>query len=171
MFDHSRFIFFYMLCKVAFCDVYLTIYFFFFYFIYLSFIFYSFFFFFSSRRRHTRFDCDWSSDVCSSDLGRSDAAFSGSAVAVPRGGYVRVYPFIGGLPAIPGRYYTASHVLCLYWHEPVSNCSRLSANGVTLLSPFVSLPLRHLAPTAPVAVRYRSRLLRHANGNIFAALG
>src|SRR2546430_17282464 len=34
----------------------------------LYFIFYFFFFFFSSRRRHTRFDCDWSSDVCSSDL-------------------------------------------------------------------------------------------------------
>src|SRR5260370_11913659 len=31
----------------------------------MSFIF---FFFFSSRRRHTRFKCDWSSDVCSSDL-------------------------------------------------------------------------------------------------------
>src|SRR5260370_21847831 len=28
----------------------------------------SLFFFFSSRRRHTRFKCDWSSDVCSSDL-------------------------------------------------------------------------------------------------------
>src|SRR5256886_7919681 len=28
----------------------------------------SFFFFFSSRRRHTRFACDWSSDVSSSDL-------------------------------------------------------------------------------------------------------
>src|SRR2546430_15048431 len=28
------------------------------------------YFFFSSRRRHTRFDCDWSSDVCSSDLTR-----------------------------------------------------------------------------------------------------
>src|SRR5260370_6483222 len=27
-----------------------------------------FLFFFSSRRRHTRFKCDWSSDVCSSDL-------------------------------------------------------------------------------------------------------
>src|SRR3972149_2127602 len=26
-------------------------------------------FVFPSRRRHTRFDCDWSSDVCSSDLG------------------------------------------------------------------------------------------------------
>src|SRR5260370_20809474 len=27
-------------------------------------------FFFSSRRRHTRFKCDWSSDVCSSDLSK-----------------------------------------------------------------------------------------------------
>src|SRR5690242_21867977 len=26
------------------------------------------YFFFSSRRRHTRLTCDWSSDVCSSDL-------------------------------------------------------------------------------------------------------
>src|SRR3712207_7141810 len=33
--------------------------------VYLS---YSFFFFFSSRRRHTRYWRDWSSDVCSSDL-------------------------------------------------------------------------------------------------------
>src|SRR6266480_6603991 len=29
---------------------------------------FSVFFFFSSRRRHTRLTCDWSSDVCSSDL-------------------------------------------------------------------------------------------------------
>src|SRR5205085_8171619 len=36
------------------------------------------FFFFSSRRRHTRFDCDWSSDVCSSDL-NSDTAYMVSA--------------------------------------------------------------------------------------------
>src|SRR5688572_2630416 len=34
-------------------------------------IFFIIFFFFSSRRRHTRFDCDWSSDVCSSDLHRA----------------------------------------------------------------------------------------------------
>src|SRR5205085_5609673 len=38
-------------------------------------------FFFSSRRRHTRFDCDWSSDVCSSDL----IADTGKAAAYPRG--------------------------------------------------------------------------------------
>src|SRR5690348_5951787 len=32
-----------------------------------------FFFFFSSRRRHTRWTGDWSSDVCSSDLRRSNS--------------------------------------------------------------------------------------------------
>src|SRR2546430_1320127 len=35
-------------------------------------------FFFSSRRRHTRFDCDWSSDVCSSDLCSNSTASSSS---------------------------------------------------------------------------------------------
>src|SRR5437879_11294103 len=34
-----------------------------------SFVVFVFFFFFSSRRRHTRYIGDWSSDVCSSDLG------------------------------------------------------------------------------------------------------
>src|SRR5690606_39540744 len=33
-----------------------------------------FYFFFSSRRRHTRFSRDWSSDVCSSDLVGDGAA-------------------------------------------------------------------------------------------------
>src|SRR5689334_24842026 len=34
----------------------------------MFYFFFGFFFFFSSRRRHTRWNCDWSSDVCSSDL-------------------------------------------------------------------------------------------------------
>src|SRR2546430_13428073 len=38
-------------------------------------------FFFSSRRRHTRFDCDWSSDVCSSDLQPQGARSCTSAMA------------------------------------------------------------------------------------------
>src|SRR2546430_7566730 len=51
-------------------------------------------FFFSSRRRHTRFDCDWSSDVCSSDLFElkpqmfSDVMLNidyGNQVVVPQG--------------------------------------------------------------------------------------
>src|SRR2546428_1838001 len=41
------------------------------------------FFFFSSRRRHTRSDRDWSSDVCSSDLigafGKLDAIVNNAA--------------------------------------------------------------------------------------------
>jgi hypothetical protein len=100
----------------------------------------------------------------------SEASLQGPAVAVPRGGYVRLYPFIGGLPAIPGRYYPAIRVICLYWHEPASNCSRIGVDGARLLAPVAKLPLRHNQPTAPVAVRYRSQLLRYADGNIFAAI-
>src|SRR6266511_5593210 len=51
------------------------------------------FFFFSSRRRHTRFSRDWSSDVCSSDLGGhppvSDDAFE-QRTGLPRGEYLKV---------------------------------------------------------------------------------
>src|SRR5206468_8934600 len=47
------------------------------------------FFFFSSRRRHTRSDRDWSSDVCSSDLPLQTA------------GLRREFDLIHGL-AIPG---------------------------------------------------------------------
>lgn len=101
---------------------------------------------------------------------RSESVLAGKATAVPSGGYVRIYPFIGDLPAIPGRFYPAAHVICLYWHEPASNCSRIGSAGTTLLAPFAGLALRHEAPTTPVAVRYRTRLLRYADGNVFAAL-
>ena len=101
---------------------------------------------------------------------RSDEVLRGAAVAAPSGGYVRVYPSIGGLPGDPGRYYPASQVLCLYWREPPSNCFRLGAAGITLLAPLARLSVRHLAPTSPIQVRFRSRPLRYANGNIFAAL-
>src|SRR5205085_5419902 len=43
-------------------------------------------FFFSSRRRHTRFDCDWSSDVCSSDLEWKNIK-EGDFVVLDRGSY------------------------------------------------------------------------------------
>src|SRR5690348_18010731 len=41
-----------------------------------------FFFFFSSRRRHTRWTGDWSSDVCSSDLMLTGIAVSNSILIV-----------------------------------------------------------------------------------------
>src|SRR5204862_4328777 len=45
------------------------------------------FFFFSSRRRHTRSLRDWSSDVCSSDLGNRDA---GPGLSGLRGNWWRI---------------------------------------------------------------------------------
>src|SRR3989449_1557110 len=48
-----------------------------------------FFFFFSSRRRHTRCSRDWSSDVCSSDLGRRVSRGPGGGGGA-RGGSVRL---------------------------------------------------------------------------------
>src|SRR5438309_8314361 len=41
-------------------------------FVVVMYVVFYFFFFFSSRRRHTRWNCDWSSDVCSSDLRFTD---------------------------------------------------------------------------------------------------
>src|SRR5919106_2774159 len=65
-------------------------------------MYYCIFFFFSSRRRHTRLQGDWSSDVCSSDLhpGRDDKvlaswnglmalAFAEAGRALGRDDYVR----------------------------------------------------------------------------------
>src|SRR2546428_13945709 len=43
------------------------------------------FFFFSSRRRHTRSDRDWSSDVCSSDLAQVAADNRGRATVASDG--------------------------------------------------------------------------------------
>src|SRR4051794_34129272 len=42
------------------------------------------FFFFSSRRRHTRWTGDWSSDVCSSDLNRGPLAAVSNWVGMAR---------------------------------------------------------------------------------------
>src|SRR5690606_39378043 len=56
---------------------------------------------FSSRRRHTRFSRDWSSDVCSSDLG--------SARVVSSGNYFRADGTADGVLNFPeGSNYTIS---------------------------------------------------------------
>src|SRR5690606_40862922 len=46
-------------------------------------------FFFSSRRRHTRFSRDWSSDVCSSDLFYNFEGFAGKQMRPGLGRTVR----------------------------------------------------------------------------------
>src|SRR5260370_33269997 len=48
-------------------------------------------FFFSSRRRHTRFKCDWSSDVCSSDLVWKPASLAGVDTLASDAGFHTIY--------------------------------------------------------------------------------
>src|SRR5438132_138811 len=65
--------FLYFICCIYFelfiyCFCYFLFLFLFFFLFFLLYFYIFFFFFFSSRRRHTRSLCDWSSDVCSSDL-------------------------------------------------------------------------------------------------------
>src|SRR5205085_5923838 len=63
------------------------------------------------RRRHTRFDCDWSSDVCSSDL------------AAPRDKVIRAVR----LPSQPGRTSRSTGDAALYDGEE-SGAFRLSTS-------------------------------------------
>src|SRR5256886_13583170 len=56
-------------------------------------------FFFSSRRRHTRFDCDWSSDVCSSDLTLGRVTF-GSSYAMGSAGLPESAPSASAPPTM-----------------------------------------------------------------------
>src|SRR5690625_5631305 len=58
--------------------------------------------FFTSRRRHTRWPRDWSSDVCSSDLDVDESAGAGliEGVALVVGGQIEVVQ--AGLGAAPG---------------------------------------------------------------------
>src|SRR5260221_8165985 len=49
-------------------------------------------FFFSSRRRHTRSLCDWSSDVCSSDLFSADRQAAPQAPVVQPGDLLKTGP-------------------------------------------------------------------------------
>src|SRR5260370_34757204 len=62
------------------------------------------FFFFSSRRRHTRFKCDWSSDVCSSDLTLDKEGRHGFHSFRARVEGVKAVPtfFIQGVPITSG---------------------------------------------------------------------
>src|SRR5690606_40718181 len=54
-------------------------------------------FFFSSRRRHTRFSRDWSSDVCSSDLGMTAHYLATSTFPLGPGHRALVHAAAGGV--------------------------------------------------------------------------
>src|SRR5919199_2606708 len=103
--------------------------------------------------------------------GSDGSLFAGGArVPVPPSGYVRLFPLIGGLPGIPGRYYPG-RALCFAWHDSRGvDCRRVSPAAARLLRPLATLPRWRLRPTVVVEVRHARRVLRYADGNVFAAL-
>lgn len=103
---------------------------------------------------------------------RSDASLfaGGGRVARPRGGYVRLFPTIGGLPGIPGRYYPAARVLCWSWRQPDRDCWRANATAVRLLAPLADLARRGQEPTVVAELRYQGRRVRLALANLLVGL-
>src|SRR5690606_41102937 len=96
---------------------------------------------FSSRRRHTRFSRDWSSDVCSSDLTTNPDLFlnpSGYTLSYgPKGGvkfidaeYVITDNFL--LPAINGPEHLTIENTNVYLHESRSFSEGISLQGAIL---------------------------------------
>src|SRR2546430_6149600 len=85
------------------------------------------FVFFSSRRRHTRFDCDWSSDVCSSDLVNNITTPGGSLienVAVPE----RTTSLFGRVDS----HFRPTHTLSLFYKYKDSKLDNQGVGGLDL---------------------------------------
>src|SRR6266849_8475124 len=121
-----------------------------------------FFFFFSSRRRHTRSTRDWSSDVCSSDLGRHRLICDGRplVLGVPLGtgsahvielGPVRIEQAsrqavreLGEIGEYARRHAVRGAASSRLFHDPLRSTLRLTG------SPFRSVLILWSAPLPPI---------------------
>src|SRR5262245_62821034 len=103
------------------------------------------FFFFSSRRRHTRCLSDWSSDVCSSDLGTSKGAGDLSHRIVAKLGDILVH----GVALKPGK------PLCLavVAGKPLVVLPGFPTSAIFTFHAFVAPVIRARAGLPPQAAR------------------
>src|SRR5699024_5674015 len=99
-------------------------------------------FFFSSRRRHTRSKRDWSSDVCSSDLGWAARYFAYYARAILRGfadmftGRVGINQLSGPVGVVS----TISQAVQYGWQDVLSLAALITINlGIFNLLPIPGL--------------------------------
>src|SRR6267142_3631703 len=83
------------------------------------------FFFFSSRRRHTRLTCDWSSDVCSSDLYYAGVNLVILAVAL-------LMPWHPAWSAVTCAILIGGYVVCSLLAGPIAD-SRIFVNNLFFL--------------------------------------
>src|SRR5260370_2310866 len=97
----------------------------------------SFDFFFSSRRRHTRFKCDWSSDVCSSDLGFSENTLA-DAQMIAKLGYVVFAEDIFGKGVVPKDVPEMTKLIAIYNNDrPLMRARALAGFDVLKAQPMV----------------------------------
>lgn len=115
---------------------------------------------------------DWREVRLAPTGARSDASLlaGGAHVARPSGGYVRLFPMVGGLPGIPGRYYPGRRVLCWSWQQPDRGCWRANETAVRLLGPLAHLPVWRQEPTVLSELRYQGRRVRPALANLLVGL-
>src|SRR5690606_40503395 len=104
--------------------------------------------FFSSRRRHTRFSRDWSSDVCSSDLAtRVVVALGVIGAAVGTGRSVAVVPGVLAVFAVECGRAVAGVVRARLVHLPVGSAAekigRASGRGRAWISGVAVLVATH----------------------------
>src|SRR5690625_4411878 len=78
-------------------------------------------FFFSSRRRHTRWPRDWSSDVCSSDLQRLKIGRALPVLEAP------------GHDKSPGAFIFESHRVLLVCHDGVIELTEVQPSGKKMM--------------------------------------
>src|SRR5256886_695981 len=83
-------------------------------------------FFFSSRRRHTIFDCDWSSDVCSSDLTVLGVLGTSEVYAFAKQQGIEPLEWVGFLAA-------AAFPLATYWVKSAADWEPVVYGGAAWL--------------------------------------
>src|SRR5690606_35138114 len=122
------------------------------------------FFFFSSRRRHTRFSRDWSSDVCSSDLraytGRDIIAICGDhPFFAVDDWFIGTTPINGGVPQ------AVTNLTVKFKYNDIESVKALLAEYPKQIAGFILEPTRGVDPKDNFL--HELKRLAHEDGALF----
>src|SRR5690349_6645038 len=103
------------------------------------------FFFFSSRRRHTRSLRDWSSDVCSSDLGGVVALVGESGVGKSRlVDDLRTHALVSGCSVVIGGEVAEGGGAYASWQDPLRRIALEATPAAPVPWPFLTLVVQDI---------------------------